>query len=366
MSLRWDLETKEGWREYAAAPEPRPPERWTRARYDAASPAEREAYDDERRRHHSAHWPVLHERAQLVLAQMRRQLVLNGYATRLPLMALALDGDSTLGKTTLLRMLGWLHERQHTGAPGAVEPGNDHCPVVNISLESDANVVSINESILRFLGAPLPPRGRQRDLNEPVKHAVRAAGVSLINVDELNFLKNRYVRHQVANDHLKWLMNQLPVTFAFAGIDLTRSSLVAAKQTSWRVKWFRVEPFTLADDAGRREWQALLIDIERHFVLLDAQPRMLSASAATRAYLHRRSQGSIGTLLDLLRNAAEEAMSTGYERIDIQMLDAIGAVHGATEASLYAAGEQPTSSPARKSASTRAPSGPRRSGALAA
>lgn len=355
MTIIEDLEVKEGWRRFVASEELVAPARWTRAKYDAASTEARARYDEERRRHHSGFGPVLHERAVDILNEMLRQVRVNRYSTQLPLVSVVLDGDSFLGKSTLLRTFGWLYEHKlgREGAPSG--PLNDYCPVVNISLEADMKVVDLNETILRFLGAPLGPRGRNRDLKRPVIDAVRAAGVQVVLVDELNFLKKRFVKHQVVNDHLKWLMNHLPATLVFAGVDCTSTTLVSAAQTSSRLKWFRVEPFPHTDDLGKREWQRLLAQIERHLLLLDAPAHMLSEYAALRAYLHRRSSGSIGTLLSLLRSAADEAMLSGHERIDIVLLDRLATERGAQEAQLQREGAAVRGQARTRTARTRRP-----------
>lgn len=326
MSVAWDVETKEGWRAWVSRQDPVLPERWTRERSERASRSDRDAYNDARSVYHESFVPVVHERARAALEEMMRQLRRNRHATQLPLISLVLDGDSTLGKTTLLMMLGWLYESKYASpaeraGDDASTPLADVTPVVLITLESDASVASINESILRFLGAPLPPRGRMRDLTEPLVRAVRAAGVKVLLIDELSNLKKRYIRHDVVNDHLKWMMNRLPATLVFAGVDCADTTLLGRKQTSWRVHWTRVEPFSLTDDDGKREWQKLLEHLERRFILLDAPPRMLSGSAEMRTYLHRRSRGSIGVLLDLLRSAADEAIGSGHERIDREILE---------------------------------------------
>ncbi|MEH1130420.1 hypothetical protein [Micromonospora sp. CPCC 206061] len=88
-------------------------------------------------------------------------------------------------------------------------------------------------------------------------------------------------------NHLKWLSNELPVTFIYAGVELAErrlfteglsgDSLVLA-QTATR--WTRLElpPFMVTSNTGRRHWASLLKATERQLVLAAARQMIADLS----------------------------------------------------------------------------------------
>ena len=67
-------------------------------------------------------------------------------------------------------------------------------------------------------------------------------------------------------------------------------------------------------------WLGVLSVFERELVLLNAKDGDLAGQAD---YLWRRTQGVIGSLTQLLTEAAAEAIHTGTERITRKLMDGI-------------------------------------------
>jgi hypothetical protein len=91
-------------------------------------------------------------------------------------------------------------------------------------------------------------------------------------------------------------------------------------QISQRFKRLPVAPLRRSTQTERATWLGVLSVFEQEFVLLAAQDEALTAQAD---YLWRRTQGVIGSLTQLLTEAAAEAIDTGTERITIKLLDGI-------------------------------------------
>lgn len=92
----------------------------------------------------------------------------------------------------------------------------------------------------------------------------------------------------------------------------------AYAQTSRRATRCPVAPFSIEGDAGARAWTDLLSTLERHLILAQTEPGMLVSHAKE---LHRRTQGRIASLTNLIDRAAHLAIATGAETITGDILE---------------------------------------------
>ena len=81
-----------------------------------------------------------------------------------------------------------------------------------------------------------------------------------------------------------------------------------------------IEPFSSDDAASLLDWRQLIASIEDELVLC-APPGRLAAGHAL--YLHKRTNGSIGSLGHLLRLGAVEAILNGTESFAKKRLEQI-------------------------------------------
>jgi hypothetical protein len=160
-----------------------------------------------------------------------------------------------------------------------------------------------------------------------VRAGIRAPAVG--KIDDLHFIDpHRKDGVKVAN-HLKWLANELPVTFIYAGVGLAERRLFAegligehAALAETARRWTRLElpPFHVTSNEGRRQWRALLKAAERQLVLAHNQPGMLVDLAD---YLFARSSGHIGSFITLIIRGCYNAIRHGSERLSTELLDTI-------------------------------------------
>lgn len=80
-------------------------------------------------------------------------------------------------------------------------------------------------------------------------------------------------------------------------------------QTARRWSTIGVEPFHLASDTDRAHWHPLLSSIEAQLVLTRAAPGMLTGQGD---YLYARTDGYIGSLVNLIVVGSYEAMANRY------------------------------------------------------
>lgn len=89
-------------------------------------------------------------------------------------------------------------------------------------------------------------------------------------------------------------------------------------------------PFDIGTTPGAKAWTDLLRAMETHIKLAEAHPGMLTQHAKL---LHRRTQGHIASLTNLIDRACYLAIATGAETLTADLLTAStvdNAAHTAT------------------------------------
>lgn len=307
------LTTLSGWREFVSE-RPSLPDLLPENEWKALSDEARLGYDEARLAHHARLLTVATPVIQQVITEGRRLQYLNRHADAARC-GLLLSGPARTGKTTCLAQLGktieTMHHRRHPSAAG-------HIPVIYITVPPAATPRMIAVEFARFLGLPLSSRSNVTDVLESVCGVCTDTRTTLICVDEIHNV-NLATRHGAeASDTLKYFAERLPVTFAFAGIDVERAGLLSGtrgEQIAGRFSMTRTGPF------GRGEqWHSLVAALEDSLRLHHHSDGTLTELAS---YLHSRSGGMIGSLLRLVRSAAVQAVLDGSEAINRATLDSI-------------------------------------------
>lgn len=315
--------TIESWRSYVAMEEPPCPTPVGEGQKALWTPSERGTYDEARRVYHRRFDPLETPDVRETHAQLGLQLWENldaGFGAK---PGGAVDGDATLGKTTIVAELGKRFERRLLREHPVVDPDMVHLaiPVVYITLPARATPKTLNLAIARFCNLLTPESSRRvstDDLNASIAQAVEEHGTLVMIVDDLHYLrlrsKNKFQEEAAlaANDHLKHLANILDVTFVYAGIHLENSGLFDEgallsgdqAQTGGRFLHCRVRRF----EAGSQAWRSMLEALERKLLLERLEPGTLPALGD---YLYQRSQGGIGDVVNLVRKAANLAVGHG-------------------------------------------------------
>jgi hypothetical protein len=148
-------------------------------------------------------------------------------------------------------------------------------------------------------------------------------------VDDVHFINPTHKDGIDVSNHLKWLANELPVTFIYAGVGLAERRLfaeglsgehAALAQTARRWTRLSLPPFQIATDDGRHHWRGLLKATERQLVLARTRPGMLTDLAD---YLFARTTGHIGSFITLVTRGCYKAIRGGSERLTRELLDTV-------------------------------------------
>jgi len=234
--------------------------------------------------------------------------------------AVVIDAAPALGKTTIAtRYARDLHRKLLRRHGPRTPEGHQRLPVVYLPLSAGTTLKGLNQKLLRFYGHPAATKATRAELGALAVDCVQSCHTQLIIVDDLHFIdfKHRH-GHEVSN-HLKGLANEMPVTFCYVGVRLREKKFfdegllgedAAFAQTSRRATRCEVAPFTLTTPAAARAWTSLLAALEAHVLLAESRPGMLTDHAKA---LHRRTQGCIGSLTNLLDRVCYLAIATGAE-----------------------------------------------------
>jgi hypothetical protein len=161
------------------------------------------------------------------------------------------DGEATLGKSTIIKTFGRNHElylRRRRPELFAV-PCRDFTPVVYISVPDGATPKGLSERFAEYLGLPVRAKASNTEVTSAVLKSLKKSGTQLVLIDDIHFLDCSQKEGKLANDHLKYLANYCPATFIYAGIEVAASNLFTEgtskrkTQTSGRFSLLPVKPF---------------------------------------------------------------------------------------------------------------------------
>lgn len=330
MSSLYSLSRKEGWRRWVDTPARQRPESLTPCQMSKLSPDAREDYDEARQDWHAnfgilrtPQLSAIHDELDQIVATNRQDPDrVRGSAV--------LDAMPGLGKTTIANVFARDYDRAQRRRLGEVtDEGHERLPVFRVGLTSRTTLRTLNRMICEFYGHPGTDRANAAQLATFAVDCVLSCQTRIGIVDDLHFIDMSRRDGLEVSNHLKWLANELPVTFIYAGVGLAERRLFAEglhgdslvlAQTARR--WTRLElpPFVVTADTGRRHWVSLLKATERQLVLASAHPGMLTGIAD---YLFARTTGHIGSFITLITRGCYKAIRHGEERLSLALLDTI-------------------------------------------
>ncbi|KZM75535.1 AAA family ATPase [Nocardia terpenica] len=239
--------------------------------------------------------------------------------------AAVIDGYPGLGKTTIVNLFGRDFHRAALRRRGELtDEGHEHIPVFRVGLTSNTTLRTLNKMICQFYGHPAAERASAAQLASYATDCVLSCDTRVGIIDDIHFIRHDSRDGLAVSNHLKWLANELPVTFIYAGVGLGErrffeeglTGAQAALAQSGR-RWTRltVEPFDHDE-----HWHALIKAVDRQVVLTRRRPGQLSRHMD---YLFARTGGHIGSLMTLINRGCFKAIRTGTESLTRELLDTV-------------------------------------------
>jgi hypothetical protein len=319
LEVRHSLATKQGWASFAAQTTPEPPRLLPGEDWKRLDPFERELYDEARQDYHSALLLVATPDIRTII-HTGTKLVINNRGKQLGRRGLLVSGASGTGKSTSITQLGKKFQIDLQRR----SPGNtDRIPVVYIVVPPDAGPKALATEMAGFLGLPVGHHDSPQSVAHSVVEVMRRVGTGMVLVDEIHRLDLTTRKGKNASDQLKYFFDTISATFVYAGLDLEESSLfsgVRGRQILGRFIPVKTGPFTHRSDEDQRDWAKLVAAMEQTLRLHRHTPGTLIEQAP---YLHARTGGMIGSLDQLIYEAANDAISDGTEKITKTHLDAV-------------------------------------------
>ncbi|WP_411138438.1 AAA family ATPase [Streptomyces sp. C10] len=231
---------------------------------------------------------------------------------------------------------------QGTALPGTLDL---HSPVIYVQAPVTATPKSTCTTILNFFKAPsrsltLPQLVRQ------VAESIEDHGVKALIIDDISRMRMHRADDQDVLDLIRAFMG-LNVTLILIGVNIPGTGLLReaqwhAKQRAWvmppletarihglevtqtkrRFELVELDRFRTTTPAEIHAFVSHLQGIEDHLRLLNARPGILTGGNMPE-YLMRRTNEVVGQLGRLVEDGCLEAMASGKELLDEDLLDEI-------------------------------------------
>lgn len=243
------------------------------------------------------------DQAGLALARLENLLT---YPPRDRMPCLLIYGDTGMGKTKILRKF----ERNHPPKFCQVT-GVDHRPVVVAQVPSEPIERDLYRELLASMGAPAMAGGTLAREKDVCRSLLRTVGAKMIILDEVNgMLAGTFRQQRIFLNAIRFLANDLRIPLVCAGTDLARQALLTDAQLAERFEAFHLKPWR--NDAA---FVGLLKSFER-ILPLHASSDLMSPEARNR--IHKLTSGVTARIFRLIETAAEEAIHSGKERLDVE------------------------------------------------
>ncbi|RMH11367.1 MAG: transposase [Gammaproteobacteria bacterium] len=259
---------------------------------------ERIAFMDEPR------W-IGYPRANDIIEHMRGML---NKPTRPRMQNLLIVGESNNGKTTIVDHFGEMYGKGYVN--GDSEPVR---PVIIAEAPASADEKGLHISILERFATPYRPSDPVAKLRYQVIHLMRECHVRMLIIDELHsLLAGTAGKQREVMNAIKLLCNELRIPIVGVGtIDAVRI-LHTDPQHASRFEVAKLPKWKLDKDFLR-----LVVSFEKTLPLRKASNL---ASREKLPLIHSICSGNIGDLHRLLIECAKEAILSGKEEIDVEII----------------------------------------------
>jgi len=328
--MAYSLSRKEGWRRYVDAPARHRPDHVGMGQLACLGRQAREDYDEARHDWHANFGILKTPQLAAIHDELDEIVSTNRQDPDRVRGAAVIDALPGLGKTTVANMFARGFDRTQIQRHGPLtEDGHERLPVFRVGLTSKTTLRTLNRMICGFYAHPGTDRASAAQLASHAVDCVLSCQTRIGIIDDLHFINPNHKDGIEVSNHLKWLANELPVTFIYVGVGLAERRLfaegllgeqAALAQTARR--WTRLElpPFQIVCDEGRRQRRSLLKATERQLILARAHPGMLIELAD---YLFERTTGHIGSFITLITRGCYRAIRHGQESLNIDLLDSV-------------------------------------------
>ncbi|OCC08284.1 TniB family NTP-binding protein [Streptomyces sp. PTY087I2] len=315
------LASLDGWRTFMSQNLPEPPALLPEAAWQGLDRVERAVYDQARTGYHDELLLVSTPAIRRITTTGMKLIARNG-RRQTGRKGLIVSGPSGTGKTTSVSQLGKRHQLA-VDRRSPVDISGEQVPVVYIVTPPAVKPRDLVVELAAFLGLPYAYRESPQAITHNVISVLHKVGCRLIVVDEIHNLDLTTRNGQDASDQLKYLFEQIQATFVYAGVNVSENGLFSGlrgRQLAGRFITLHTGAFDHDTTQQREDWERVVATMESTLRLHRHTTGTLRKQAA---YLHRRTGGMIGSLDQLIYEAANDAIADGTEKITKRHLEAV-------------------------------------------
>lgn len=254
--------------------------------------------------------------------------------------ATLIDAYPGIGKSTaVLDFAREFHLEQIAMRGESTPDGHHRVPVAYIALTGNTQIRGLNAALCRFFS--LPTSGDADTLAARAVDAVLSLKTCVFIIDDIHFLASSKSSPTRMVNQLKFLSNTFPVTLVYVGVGVQARGILSEGRSSSgalraqfgrRTTSLTLQPFQVENEEGRAQFRQVLLTVEEKLVLADKYPGMLADDLADELYA--RSSGHFASLMALINRACYRAISTGHERLDVDLMKTVKNDAAAEEARL--------------------------------
>jgi archaellum biogenesis ATPase FlaH len=243
--------------------------------------------------------------AQKLIELLRHMMEL---PTRARMPNLLIVGDSNNGKTTIIDRFKELHGKGYVN-----ENAEPVKPVIIVESPPTSDEKALYASILEEFWTPYRVTDSVIKLRYQVIHLLRECNVKILIIDELHsLLSGSAIKQREMMNAIKMLCNEVKIPVVGVGTSDAVRVLHTDPQHASRFDVLSLRPWSVGVD-----FQRFLKGFESVLPLRQASELFRPEVAYT---LHAVSEGNTGNLHRLLIECATEAINSGKEKIDVEMI----------------------------------------------
>lgn len=224
-------------------------------------------------------------------------------------------GRTNAGKSALL---SHMHERY----PATLVDGVATVPLPRVDIPLKGDMADLYGEMLFTLGIPHSPRSTAREKRQTLLDVIAEAPLLGVLVDEANnALLGSPAQQAEVLGFLRTISNKIRAPLVLAGTDEVLNAVRTELQVGTRYQVHELPDWRLDLD-----FRKLLKTVEGMLPL--AEPSSLDGPDLARE-VHAKCGGTIGGVIDVLKDATAVALRGGKERIDLDVLRQVDAVTAA-------------------------------------
>lgn len=330
------IRTYEDWQRFASKPTATKPELPTADEYFGMSAEQRKTVNARRVHYNNSFGPATVPAMEEVHDAGIRLAALNLRAQPGARGGLIINGDSTIGKSTIAMQLGRKYEHKLTKEHTIMTTPTGHAfiPVAFINLPATMNIMNFNFLLATFYNIPFSRSTKEQFLTDSIRQQAADCCTSMVILDDIHFLKIKNRTHEDLNNHFKSLANAISATFVYAGIELEKTGLLSEgkseksrrnTQTGHRFKKFDLRAYSMKSDGDTQNFREIIKYFDDNIDLYKQVKGVLFDQFAE--YILARTGGFIGPISQLLREASFLAIQKKKEVFSLELFQKIRLDH---------------------------------------